>query len=159
MAQQILPQGAYCIDTSALIDLRIHYPRDIFASLWKNLERLVSEGNLVAPREVLKEIEQKDDELLDWARKNRRLFVDLDFEQQRLVSNLLKKYPTLVDPSKSIPDADPFIVALGKKNYVVVTQEKTGGFRGIVRIPDVCAREGVKCISLHQMFREERWEF
>ena len=159
MVQQILPHGAYCIDTSALIDLWRLYPRDIFAGLWKHIERLVSERNLIAPLEVLKELGQKDDELLGWARKNRKMFIDLDPEQQQLVRDMLKKYPALVDSGKSIPDADPFVVALGKKNYIVVTHEKTGGFGGSVKIPDVCAREGIKCFSLHQMFREERWEF
>ncbi len=159
MAQQILPHGAYCIDTSALIDLWRLYPRDIFSGLWKNLERLVSQGNIVAPREVLKELEQKEDELLGWARKNRKMFIDLDSEQQQLVKGILKKYPTLLDPSKSIPDADPFVVALGKKNYTVVTHEKSGGPGGRVRIPDACTKESIRCITLHQMFREEQWEF
>jgi len=159
VVQQILGLGAYCIDTSALIDLWRQYPRDIFAGLWKHLERLVSEGNLVAPHEVLKELMQKEDELLGWALKNKRMFIDLDSEQQQLVRSLLKKFPSLVDPSKSIPDADPFVVALGKKSYTVVTHEKARGPGSSIRIPDVCARENIECISLHQMFREEHWEF
>lgn len=134
-------------------------PRDIFAGLWRHLERLVSKGDLLAPHEVLRELEQKEDELLGWARKNAKMFISLDSEQQQLVRDVLKKYPTLVDPTKSIPDADPFVVALGKKNYTIVTQEKAGAYGGSMKIPDVCAREGIKCISLHQMFREEKWEF
>ncbi len=159
MAQQIIVTGAYCIDTSALIDLWRSYPRDIFAGLWRNLERLASGGNLIAPHEVLKELEQKEDELLVWAMRNRKMFIDLDSEQQQLVRGILRKYPTLLDPGKSIPDADPFVVALGRKGYTVVTQEKARGPGGPMKIPDVCAKESVKCVTLHQMFREERWEF
>jgi len=159
VVQQILGHEAYCIDTSALIDLWRLYPRDIFPGLWKHLERLVSERNLVAPHEVLKELEQKEDELLGGARNNRKMFIDLDSEQQQLVRSMLKKYPALVDPGKSIPDADSFVVTLGKKSYTVVTHEKARGPGGSIRIPDVCARENIKCISLHQMFREEQWEF
>ena len=33
MAQQIIVTGAYCIDTSALIDLWRFYPRDIFLAI------------------------------------------------------------------------------------------------------------------------------
>ncbi len=159
MVQQILPHGAYCIDTSALIDLWKHYPCDVFTGLWKNLERMVSEGDLIAPDEVLKELEQKDDELLVWAKGNKKMFIDLTAEQQQLVKGILKKYPSLVDPSKSIPDADPFVVALGKKNYTVVTSERLRKPGGPMKIPDACAGEKIKCISLHEMFREERWEF
>ena len=122
-------------------------------------DKLVSEGDLVAPREVLRELEEKEDELLGWARRNRKMFFDLDAEQQQLVKGILRKYPNLVDSSKSIPDADPFVVALGKKKYTVVTSERARGLGGSMKIPDVCAREDIKCISLHQMFRVEEWEF
>ncbi|MCK4820763.1 DUF4411 family protein, partial [bacterium] len=71
--------SGYCIDTSALIDLwRRNYPRDIFKSLWNEIEDLISYRRLVAPREVLKELEKQDDELLVWAKKNLEMFIDLD---------------------------------------------------------------------------------
>ena len=147
------------MDTSALIDLWRHYPRDVFPGLWRNLERLLTEGKLVAPHRVLKELEQKDDDLSKWAKRNRRMFVGLDMDQQQQVKKLLEKYPALVDPGKSIPEADPFVVALGKKGYIVISQERRGGPGSVTRIPDVCEKEGITCISLHQLFREERWEF
>ncbi|MBM4025551.1 MAG: DUF4411 family protein [Planctomycetes bacterium] len=44
----------YVIDTNALIDLwRRRYPRDVFPTLWQNLEALIRSGELVAPQEVL----------------------------------------------------------------------------------------------------------
>ena len=72
----------YCIDTCALIDLwRRVYPRDIFRTLWKNIEKFISDGRLIAPREVFKELEKQDDELLEWTRKHKKMFKNLDNEQ------------------------------------------------------------------------------
>jgi len=57
--------SGYCIDTSAIIDLwRRKYAPDVFPSLWKNLENLISQGFLIAPRKVFEELEKQDDELL-----------------------------------------------------------------------------------------------
>jgi hypothetical protein len=67
MTQARLGRG-YCIDTCALIDLwRRHYPPDVFPGLWEDIERLVNQGRLIAPREVLEELRGVDDEILEWA--------------------------------------------------------------------------------------------
>jgi uncharacterized protein DUF4411 len=61
-------QACYCSDTSALIELHATYGGDVFVSLWQNVAGLVKEGRLIAPREVLREIEKKDDDLLNGLR-------------------------------------------------------------------------------------------
>ena len=67
--------STYIVDTSVLILLAQHYPKDIFASLWTSIEKLIEDGSILAPREVLKEIEQGgDDELIKWCKKYRRMF-------------------------------------------------------------------------------------
>jgi len=76
----------YCIDTSSLIDLK-KFPQDIFPSLWQSIERLANEKRLIAPIEVKKEIEKKDDELKQWVKRN-NIFILQDKNQ----ANTVKKY-------------------------------------------------------------------
>jgi len=151
----------YCIDTSAFVDLwRISYPPDVFQTLWKRIDDLISEGRLIAPREVFKELEKRDDELLKWTRKNKKMFKDLDPIQIREVQNILNGFPDLVDPNKTTPDADPFVISLAiTKGWSVVTSENPGNPGGRPKIPDVCEKYKVSCLQLIDFFRKEKWEF
>ena len=108
-----MPDPVYCIDTSALIHLKRLYPMDVFESVWQELGRLARSGRLIAPYEVFKEVEFKDDELLGWAKRHSRMFRRLDAGQARKVREISQRFPSLTDPNKEIPDADPFIVAIG----------------------------------------------
>ena len=155
----------YCIDTDALINLwRRIYPRDVFPSLWKEIENLIAQGRLIIPREVLGELENfcdKDDELLKWIKKRKSMKEDLDKEQSKIVKDILANSPKLIDADKpTSSDADPFLIALAKvKNWTVITSEKPTSPGGRPKIPDVCEHFGVKCIQLVEFFREQKWMF
>lgn len=151
----------YCIDTNALIDLwRRFYPPDIFTSLWKKIENLISQGELIAPREVFSELEKQDDELFKWVKKHKKMFKDLDNEQMNLMREIERHFPNLIDARKETPDADPFVIALAiSKGWTVITSEKSASPGGPPKIPDVCENYNVKCISLIEFFREQKWEF
>jgi len=152
--RDLLPPG-YVIDTSALIDLwRRHYPKDVFRTLWKNIELMISKGELVAPQEVLGELKRHDDELYRWAQKQ-KCFQALDEEQIACVKDIESRHPSLVDPNKTDPEADPFVISLARtKGWKVVTQETPARASPRERIPDVCAAYDVKCLSLLDFFRE-----
>jgi hypothetical protein len=52
----------YSIDTSAILDAWTrYYPPDVMPGLWKQLEELVDNGQLLATEEVLYELEKKED--------------------------------------------------------------------------------------------------
>ena len=147
----------YCFDTSALINLKNNYPREIFDSLWVNIESLIAKGLLVAPREVFHEIQRGDDELIEWVKRSKKMFVDLDLDQIEKVRDVLSNYESLAAPQKESPHADPFIISLAlSKGYSVITQEskhKPG------RIPDVCNRYNIKCLNLLEFIKEQGWRF
>src|SRR5436190_1147124 len=158
-------QACYCTDTSALIELHATYGSDVFVSLWQKVAGLVKEGRLIAPREVLREIEKKDG-LLKWVKKYRKIFREQEIEQVQRAQEILSHFPNLIDPAKEIPDADPFVVALAiientrrqetlfRGQCIVVTQEKRS--RGTrPKIPDVCQHYGIECISVAGLFRKE----
>lgn len=150
----------YVIDTNALIDLwRRRYPRDVFPTLWQKLEELAASGELVAPQEVLNELQKQHDELHVWA-KRQRFFMDLDSEQIQHVKDILKEFPSLIDEKKTVPDADPFVIALAMaKGWKVVSSENPAGTSARKRIPDVCIHYRVKCLTLLDFFRDRKWNF
>jgi hypothetical protein len=149
----------YCVDTSALIDLGRQYPRTVFLGLWRRIESLVEKGDLVAPREALRELEQVDDEVARWAKKHRCMFAELDAAQIQEVRKILRRFPKLTDPSKEIPDADPFVLALARANRLtVVTSEKPVG-PGAQKIPNVCDTLRVPWLNLVAFFERQGWSF
>lgn len=149
--------GQYCIDTSALIHLSMEYPVDVFPSPWADLERLKSNGRLIAPRQVLEELRRKNDVLFKWAKANRDMFAQVTEEQTRLANDIVHNFPNLIDEKKETEEADPFVIALAiTDGCAVVTQEKGESGR---KIPGVCKHYEVQCLSLLELFREQKWEY
>ncbi|KPJ53507.1 MAG: hypothetical protein AMS16_05250, partial [Planctomycetes bacterium DG_58] len=121
--------------------------------------QMITGGDLVAPREVLGELKRQRDELYRWA-VAQKCFLALDEEQIAYVKDIMAKFPSLVDPNKTIPDADPFVIALAlAKGWKVITTEGPGGTSPRKRIPDVCRHYGINCLSLLDFFREKGWNF
>jgi len=165
-------QNFYIIDTSSLIDLNIRYPIDVFPSLWKKVEELISKGFLISHREVLKEICNQDDLLKKWALQQKNFFRDITPKQAQIAKQILKKYPSMAKPKNEYGAADPFVIALAVemgipgaqqelfktiKKRLIVTQEKLRGLK--VKIPLVCQDFNIECIDIIEMYRIEGWKF
>jgi len=158
----------YIIDTSSLIKIKEQYPRRTFPGVWQKLEDLCKNGRLIAPFEVLKEIEEGDDELNVWAKRFRNIFIKPDKRQTEIVRDILSKHPYLAKSQKIGPNADPWIIALViQKNeeeqqklfqnvYIVVTEESKIKAQ---KIPSVCRNYGIDCINILKLFEKEGWKF
>ena len=158
----------YIMDSSSLIELNRHNPVDIFPSLWKNMESLISKGLLVAPIEVLNEITERDDQLAKWAKEQTSFFRAPTQRQIEILKDVLKAYPSMVREDRKY-DADPWVIALAKEmitdpqqtltsiKRIVVTEEKLREKR--VRIPYVCQKFNIDSIDIIEMFRIEGWKF
>jgi rRNA maturation endonuclease Nob1 len=158
----------YIIDTSSLVKLNRNNPIDVFPTIWKKLEDLSEKERLIAPREVLKEIEQNDDQLGKWAKNQNSLFKDPTARQIELVREILRDYPSLIDTDRKY-DADPWVIALAiematssqktlvEVKRIVVSEEKLRGNQ--VKIPYVCGKKAVDCIDVVELFRTEGWKF
>ena len=93
----------------------------------------------------------------DFRRSRRRDAKDEDI--QRIVSDLLVKYPRLVDTQRNRSQGDPFVIATAEAlNAVVVTGEKSGK-PDSPKIPDVCNARKIRPISFLEMLRELEWKF
>jgi hypothetical protein len=150
------------------MELNRHNPLDVFPSVWEKIEDLINKDLLVAPKEVLNEINEGDDKLANWAKKQNKLFKDPTNKQIDIVRGILNKFPSLVKENRKY-DADPWVIALAVElatstqktlisiKRIVVTEEKIRGNK--VKIPFVCQKYEIESIDIIDMFRKESWTF
>lgn len=154
-------QEIYCIDTSSLIAAwHEYYPIANFPGFWEHLARLIDDGRLVAPDEVLLETKPKSDDLHKWLKQFPDMFVKLDVDAnfQPIVSAILRNFPRLVGELKDRTRADPFVIALAElRGHCVVTQENPVSTPDRPRIPLVCGARGVRCQNLLALIQAENW--
>lgn len=158
----------YSMDTSGWTSLKRGYPASNFPSLWNNVDYLAKNNRLISPHEVYAELEKQDDELLKWAKLHKESFLKLDDEQVAVGLQIVADYPTLVNPLKQTPEADPFVISLAivqRKRLallgdecIVVSAEKKGSPQKY-KIPDVCAHLNIRHFTILAIIAEERWTF
>jgi len=151
---------AFCVDTSAWLDgWNRDYPRDVFPTLWQNIEERVAANEIIASDEVYVELQKKDDDLHDWIKQRKSMLVAANEAIQRRVAQILVSYPRLVDTLKGRSQADPFVIATAiETNSGVVTGESAGTATKL-RIPYVCQQLGVRCIAFLDMIRELKLKY
>jgi hypothetical protein len=148
----------YVIDTSALIQMKNDLPDDVFKKAWDFLAELATEGRLIAPHEVLREIEKGDDELVVWARAHPAIFVPVDDDQGALVALLGEEVEGLIKDDDTERNADPWVVALAEAkrragvSVLVVANENR---KTATKIPRLCDRFGLDCVKYVELFRRE----
>lgn len=158
----------YVADTSALIEIQRKYPDDIFKTLWNNLSKLADEESIIAPKQVLDEINRfaKEDYLKTWAADHKKIFKEPTPAQILKVKEILAQYPKLINPASEHEQADPYVIALALCDdpqttlfgniRIVVTEES---FVQQNKIPFVCSKFSVQCINTIEFFRQENWKF
>jgi hypothetical protein len=152
---------SFSLDTSSLIwAWRFAYPRANFPTLWQRLEGLIRDGRIRASSMVLAELERIEDELLEWARAQDGLFVELDRPQQESVRDVLAEFPGLAPAGEDRINADPFVIALAiRDGSTVFSQERLSGNPATPKIPNVCAARGVECVNFLQFIARQGWVF
>lgn len=72
----------------------------------------------------------------------------------------MRQFSNLVDVVTGNSSADPFVIALAKRNnHVLVTQEKWTNSTKRTKIPNVCAHYGITYITVLELIRREKWTF
>lgn len=160
----------YCVDTSALVTIQRIYRLSKLEGIWEFLDELSRNGRLAAPKQVLAELEEgQDDEICQWAKSHASVFRQLTPEQWQAGKDIANdpKFKGFIDPEKEVPDADPFVIALAVEErkqprlilekWIVVADESFAKPGKKPRIPDVCEdpRYDIKCISTKDWFE---WE-
>lgn len=158
-----LESPKYSIDTSCIIHAwRRAYPPAHFTSFWAAVEVLIDNGTIIASIEVLMELKKKDDDIYQWVSSlPLHLFMELDNQQQAILSHIMGNYPRLVDTTKGRSECDPFVIALALayQTPLIVISEENSGKLNSPKIPDVCRAEGIICIKLVELVQREGWVF
>lgn len=151
----------YSLDTSGFLDgIKRYYPPDTFPGVWTRMEGLVADRRVKACEMVKAEIAKRDDDALAWMEEHPDIVLPLDEERQRIVRDLLRNYPRLVDTRRGRSGADPFAISVAVKfNCPVITGEPRTGNMESPKIPDVCAAMGLEAISFLELIKRERWVF
>jgi hypothetical protein len=123
---------------------------------------LVSTGNLIAPDEVLLELERGGDDLHAWAAGQTGLFCSPDEPVQLAVSEIVNRWPSFL-PSESRDGiwADPYVIGLAQvRRATVVTGEVAVGLGARrPKIPNICVELSVPHTNFLGMIREQRWRY
>ena len=150
---------SYSIDTSGLIDGRVrYYPPNVFPCLWNKIDTLIDSGLLVASEEVNIEIQKQDDELAEWARQRKRMFIPVDDAIQAAVSGIMTTHSALVNIKTGGSAADPWVIAVAQVRGLTVV---SGEIRRLPKltIPSVCDAKGVPHLNFLNMIIELGWRF
>jgi hypothetical protein len=154
----------YVFDNSPLSALFRNYYRKRFPTLWQRFDELVAEGRLVSTREVLREIKDGSlDDLIDWAKAHQDLFATPTAAEGAFVAKIyaVPHFQQNIEQKKLLRGgkvADPFVIARAAcENRTVVTTEKVKP--NSVKIPNICAHFGVKCLNIEDFMDAEEWTF
>lgn len=152
----------YCFDTDTLASSwRRHYRPEAFGPLWERLAIMMTDGIILIPEEVKKEIGAGRDGLVSWLKKSCPNYLVIDDKQLEIVSEIVNKYPGVSHYKKPRANhADPFVVAVGKiYSVTVVTFESGIGGPTNPSIPALCKEYGVECCSMADFFDKEGFSF
>lgn len=151
----------YIIDTSALIDLKDVYRKNVFPDAWKNVEQRLADGTIASCYEVYAELKAKEgDDIFRLVNPYPDIFIQPTKQIQLKMKEVLAKYPGLLNIRSGKSGADPFVIATALVHKVpVVTNEKKTGNLSSPHIPDVCHALGHHCYSLVQLFEKEEFSF
>lgn len=161
----------YIIDTASFVVTRGYY-LDVFPSFWSGLDNMVKEGTVSSVSEVYEELrnyQDGQDSLFLWAKKNKSIFTEPPDEELRRVKEIFKekRFRLLVSRKQQLsgkPVADPFLIAKAiSLKATVITEEKkypkiTEKTKKL-RIPEVCEKFNVPCMSLLEMMTQEGLKF
>lgn len=125
------------------------------------MDGLIADGSLIAPVDVLLELEKKEgDALYKWCKERDKMFLELHHFEPK-ISYIMSKYPRLVDTVKGKSGADPMVIALALSNdpSLTVITEEYGGSAAKPKMPFVCREEGLRSINFLQLIRDKKWTF
>ena len=150
----------YILDTSSIIVCGHYFPSR-FPTFWADFDALVQSGRLLSVREVRRELDTKAsrEHLRTWVNHNRAIFLLPAPEETTFVAQIfsIPHFQQLVGKKQRLsgrPVADPFVVASARcREACVVTEEKIRP--GAAKIPNVCSRFTIDCISLEQLMERE----
>lgn len=151
---QLLPYR-YIIDTNSILAQKEGEPyrRNVFRTLWSNIEKLITEKSLVMCQENRLEVE--DEDIQKWLNSLSIVVLPIDDEIQANVTKVVTTNPKLIDFKEVKSSGDAFLIATAMKyGLTVITEENKKSNK---KIPYVCENMGVPCINLLELCEKQGW--
>ncbi len=120
---------------------------------------MIAAGSVRCVDLVAGELAAREEEIHRWAKSQVELFVQLTPDIQTAVRDVLSRHPRLIGVGSGRSGADPFVIAAGVGNGVVVTEETLSRNIEKPKIPDVCDALGVRRLTLMGFVQEQGWVF
>lgn len=148
------------MDTSSWIEIDDHPAQNRILSA---LVPLIENGRTKFPPEVWDEFKETS-QLVAWLLPYKRIVLESrrsDVNYLMTVGQIAHKYPGMSGTRGQRKKADPWVVGLaihgnGNPRLCVVVCDESLKHRPNRKIPSVCAKHGIKCISLVEMLD---WEY
>lgn len=165
------PVTLFCIDSSSFIYLHRFYPPSFSKSIWDEFEQLFQEGRIISHKIVFEELTtsaKKPDFLTKWILSKKQYFKGFTPAQAQYVSQIIGKFPGLIDPQREKDEADPWLIALAleektlaplfdpNRTVVVVSEESKAKPQ---KIPAVCRYFELGHLTLLELFADQGWDF
>ncbi len=156
----------YLLDTNVFISAKnLYYSFDFHPGFWDWLVHANTEGRVFSIYKVYEEICRQEDQLTGWARDHKEgLFLespkDFDYHLQCVTGHLKNENHRLSDIDEFSDTADAHLIAYALSNsFKVVTLEGVISRKGRIKIPSVCQKLEVECITPFDMLRQEKARF
>ena len=161
----------FCIDSSSFIHLHRFYPPNFSKDIWSEFETLFDQNKIISHIIVFEELttsSKNKDDLTKWIIPKRKYFKDYSLIQLHYVSQIINKFPNLIESDREKDQADPWLIALAieeqlqmklfnpKQKVVVVNEESKNKLQ---KIPDVCNHYGLENLNLLELFKYFGWDF
>ena len=156
----------YAVDTNVIIAFmrtgeNESYDKDVFPKHWDYIEKLISEGKIISAKRIEVELRKWTSNvkgLEAWLKKNSQMFLAETSGQLKFAKEIAKRYPYAAKIDNN--SYDLMLIALaGDMGITVLTLENQKKHRPEKpKIPTVCDEFDVKCISLKDFFRAERFK-
>jgi len=161
MINELFPRAKYCFDTSALVDSwRRYYWLTNFPGFWKSIGEMMDAGEIICCEMAWREIQDGNDELTKWIESHPVAKIEMEEEQLSKVQELLGEFPKMADYNRPrVHHADPFVIALASLKGIKVVSMEGGGDQNNPKIPFVCGKKSVPCLSVSGFINEIGWVF
>jgi len=141
---------------------RRDYPPDVFGNVWSKLSDLATSEVLIAPEEVLLELQRREDEVYRWAKAHDSMFLPPEPAVEDQVNTIVNRWPNfLPEDSQDGVWADPYVIALAAaRQAVVVTAEILASANARrPKIPNICDSLSIPWTQLLGLLRSQGCKF
>lgn len=151
----------YIFDANCFIEpWNKFYSYTFFKPYWDEaIKSLCGDGLILIQREIYDEIFKKDDKLSRWFKQCNFSIIETDVDTTREVSQINEQFQGLVKESKGRSLADPFVIAIAKREKATVVTMEDNGSASKPKIPYVCHALGVRSINLYSFIEESGIKF